>query len=1168
MRHILAGLSTLLLIAPACAQDGPHSHPAVDASIADLDARLDAAEQKNAAQDGDILLGLSEDDAIRARFDALALRVKALEDAAGAPVPPPDPTPEPEPDPDPLPPPDPTPPPSPGGNVLTINGAQRFQTINGWSVTTRAWEQDKVNDRYDPTARQNAPEMVDRLVNEAGVNRIRLEVQTGAENRRDYWADFVAGRLTYNELKAKYYEAFNDNADPFVADPAGFQWSQLDEKVESIVQPMQAALAAKGERLWVNLNVVDFGGGDSGDLDVATAPEEYAELVLEALKHLKSKYALTPDSLEIILEPDNGPTWTGAQIGAAIKAVESRLAAAGFSPQIIAPSTMRAGNALPYFNAIKAAGVSVDVLAFHTYGSTADADLAAIAATGAANGIETAMLEKTASGVDQLHRDLTLANSSAWLQWGLASKVDNGNYLLLGDLAQPEGARLSLASRTRGLSQIWRHVRRGYTRVGTSMNFAGVKALAFEAPGGGVVVAGITTRTKSFAISGLPAGDYGVEYTTDTALAVHAGDFTVAAGAALTVSIPDAGVIVVYPLGRAPPVTGEVQPDNSDGFPITQFGLGFHKDWQAESPYKNFFYLESASDFGRIASGNYDPDTGRLCLSPGEKRQLRPVRRTQQDGYDIDPGVWVVKARIDGTAAVSVGGFVETGSAPGEMRVAGDLTGRRDGQPVTLHGGISGGCVTPLFWGPEKYESDPDGWNPSFLAYVRGAKIIRAMDWSGVAGAKLTRAAQWVRDGSALIQYNSAAWSSVPPADPTLLRGGYQFGRMFDLSKKTGAAPWFNLPITLGGMSVERELYAASSSTTFETMKASIAANIDQIILDAEREFLALARTMAQSALNEGHPDSVVILVELHNELWNFGTVTFKRGSEYATGIGRGKTGADNSGYGQGYMAALMVAAVKEAFDEIKPNQQLAFVTGFQTGSFQGVGEYRARNAIAGFRQYESDARIAKSNIIDVWAGSTGYYSGAHKWTKKSPGAGNPFGASDEASFNAAFQASHEGDPTAHRARIRDWFIGPAANDNIGVVIANNVLIRDFAIANGMAGIIQYEGSMHDNIVSGAGSLGSVYTGAGAALLEFIRSAEGRAVQADAITRLRAINPTNPAKQHGWRPTELPIANYLGVRVGLSATSPWVERRADELGACVVDDTIGGAWCAAYRKVK
>ena len=108
---------------------------------------------------------------------------------------------------------------------------------------------------------------------------------------------------------------------------------------------------ANGEKLFVNLTYVDFKSSNAkGTISHARQPEEYAELIVVAFEHLKRAHGIVPDTFEIILEPDNTDHWRGPQIGAAIVAVVRRLNQAGFSPEIIVPSTASARVSLDYFD--------------------------------------------------------------------------------------------------------------------------------------------------------------------------------------------------------------------------------------------------------------------------------------------------------------------------------------------------------------------------------------------------------------------------------------------------------------------------------------------------------------------------------------------------------------------------------------------------------------------------------------------------------------------------------------------------------------------------------------------------------------------------------------------------------------------------------------------------
>ena len=107
-------------------------------------------------------------------------------------------------------------------------------------------------------------------VNDVGIDRVRLEVTSGAENPPGHWVRMV-------DPRGGRYSTVNDNDDPYTINWKGFDFGRLDAKVEEMVIPLQRRLEARGEQLFVNLcyvaftHQIRFGKYTQGD------PEEYAE---------------------------------------------------------------------------------------------------------------------------------------------------------------------------------------------------------------------------------------------------------------------------------------------------------------------------------------------------------------------------------------------------------------------------------------------------------------------------------------------------------------------------------------------------------------------------------------------------------------------------------------------------------------------------------------------------------------------------------------------------------------------------------------------------------------------------------------------------------------------------------------------------------------------------
>jgi MYXO-CTERM domain-containing protein len=515
------------------------------------------------------------------------------------------------------------------GEPVSVQIDQRttYQTMTGWEVTARSWEIDKVNDAYDASWVQHAPEVVDRLVNELGINRVRLEITSGSENPVDFWAQFVAGQISYSTYKSHSYDKVNDNADPFAKNPAGFQFGAFDFRVENVVLPMRDLLEAKGEKLFIALNYVDFNTGNQGSSSHAMAPEEYAELIQAHVDHLHDKYGLVADALELVLEPENTQHWGGSQLGQAAVAARNRAMSKGYDFEIIAPSTANPGNAVPYFDALAAVPGALDnltTLSYHRYGST---DFAQIRAKAEQHGIRTAMLEHIDGNVDQLLEDLTVAHASAWQKWGLATNaLDNPHFYYQVDLSNPTSPAIRMEADTALLAQYFRFVRLGAVRVGATSSSPAWSVVAFVNANGTSVVVVKTDTAGEASLTGLTAGAYGVR-TTDFALqATDLPDVTVGDGA-LDLPIP-AGVTTIY--GRfSDPGTG------AGGAGSAGAGGG------------------SGSGAGAgAAAGGGEPGSGGNPngAAPGDERDANGCACRAASDASSPPGAWAV-ASLAGLAA-------------------------------------------------------------------------------------------------------------------------------------------------------------------------------------------------------------------------------------------------------------------------------------------------------------------------------------------------------------------------------------------------------------------------------------------------------------------------------------------------------------------------------------
>ena len=428
---------------------------------------------------------------------------------------------------------------------VRVDPNTKYQTLKGWESILSGFEVNESNGAYSPSWVQSAPKIMDFLVNEMGINRVRVELPSGSENPVDYFARFQAGQIDYDGMKAHFYDKINDNADSAVANPAGFHFSLPDFRIENELLPIKRAVEQNGEKLYISVCYVDFNGNSQGSLRHGTTPPEYAELVTAFFDHLKTKYGITPDALEIILEPENTADWNdGANVGRGAVAAAARLAAAGYRPEFIAPSTVSAGNAVPFFNAATSVAGAANLFSMLSYHRYASGDYAAIYQAARARNVQTGMLEFFTASVDDLVQDLTVANVSAWEKYAIAAPNPNSDYAYLhADVSNPANPLVRFGAKAAQMMPYFRFARMGAVRVGATSSSNGVTPVAFVNTNGTHVLV-VKGDAGELTVSGVKDAVYGVRSVANDGRVTNAADIT-ASGGVLSVTVP-AGVTAVY----------------------------------------------------------------------------------------------------------------------------------------------------------------------------------------------------------------------------------------------------------------------------------------------------------------------------------------------------------------------------------------------------------------------------------------------------------------------------------------------------------------------------------------------------------------------------------------------------------------------------------------------
>ncbi len=386
----------------------------------------------------------------------------------------------------------------PPAGTITVNSSVTHQTMIGWEATAEAGQVECANYNNYKTS------LYDQAVNDFGINRLRVELRA------------LSDGLTFN-------------------------MTLLDSTVNQLVLPMRQLLAGRGEKLFVNVCFV-------GASKLHSDPTRYAQQVLATYNHMKSTFGFVPDAWEVALEPTVvSPNWTPQAIGDAIVSTGGLLKSNGYTPYFIAPSTPGgADNAIPWFDQMVAHSPGVfpylRELSYHRYGST-DTYLTQLAQRGQAHGIDTAMLEHIGSDYNDLHNDLKIANNAAWEQYTLAYclSTDDGSMYYWA-----QGNSVSLASRAKMLRQYFKYIRAGAVRIDAKSGNGALDPVAFRNTNGKFVVVVRATAGASFTVTGVPAGTYGIKYSTPSQYNMDLADVTIGSSGTVPASIPGAGVITIY----------------------------------------------------------------------------------------------------------------------------------------------------------------------------------------------------------------------------------------------------------------------------------------------------------------------------------------------------------------------------------------------------------------------------------------------------------------------------------------------------------------------------------------------------------------------------------------------------------------------------------------------
>jgi hypothetical protein len=193
-----------------------------------------------------------------------------------------------------------------GAPVILVNQSSDKQTIIGWSGAAQIGDLSAYH-----------AEVIDRAVNELGLNAVRLQYRSGQLRNNDYYADWANGTITDNQERVQRF-APQTGTNLY---KGGFVTQQMD----NIVGPLRTALAARGETLHINLTLTDYPGlGDTSIVSVnapsGTFDDDEAITWSGGSGQLSGKFNASSTQLEIRDSvsgslPGTGVTITGSVTG-------------------------------------------------------------------------------------------------------------------------------------------------------------------------------------------------------------------------------------------------------------------------------------------------------------------------------------------------------------------------------------------------------------------------------------------------------------------------------------------------------------------------------------------------------------------------------------------------------------------------------------------------------------------------------------------------------------------------------------------------------------------------------------------------------------------------------------------------------------------------------------
>jgi len=393
--------------------------------------------------------------------------------------------------------------------LLHLDTKTTYQTFEGWGSVPNpvgferpfvAWLRSPSPETYDRVgvSRELPSKLIarmhDALVNEIGITRMRIEVGPQVEQR-------------------------NDNEDPFQTDAKAYRFAWQDDQMERHVLPLKERIEARGEKMTL---YVSYDLRSKLTPAFLLEPEEYAEMAVAFLAHVKERYGIEPDYWSVLNEPGNDRPGDPKLCALLTAATGKRIADAGFRTRMSGPECVTVAQAARYMEAMAATPGALDrfsQITYHLYHGGAEDVKARNAVREWARKLKvTAAQTEWMEGSDldvarHIHLCLTEADAVAWERFG----ADGFFAMRYQEWLDPasDGKEPALNSTAWHIRQFSRFIRPGAVRVALTGGTDSVKAVAFLTKGAPVVVLLNTSdAAQAVVLDGMKEGAYGGSLTS------------------------------------------------------------------------------------------------------------------------------------------------------------------------------------------------------------------------------------------------------------------------------------------------------------------------------------------------------------------------------------------------------------------------------------------------------------------------------------------------------------------------------------------------------------------------------------------------------------------------------------------------------------------------------